>query len=73
MSLEHVNAFYKVLESEQNIYEQYYKQCSLRGAFGVWNWDKHKIINFAANLGYSFTESELNQVLFECSAGVTSW
>jgi hypothetical protein len=64
MALEQVNGFYDTLMSEQAIYEQYYRQCCVRGLFGIWDWDKTKIVNFAATLGYSFTESELDAVLF---------
>lgn len=64
MSLEQVNTFYDVLMSNQVIYEQYYNQCCVRGLFGIWDWDKKKIVNFAATLGYRFTEDELEAVLF---------
>jgi Nif11 domain len=65
MSLQQVNAFYEMLTSDKATYEQYYNKCSSRGIFGIWNWDTNKIMNFAANLGYTFTESELEQVLFD--------
>ncbi|KAF3889634.1 MULTISPECIES: Nif11-like leader peptide family natural product precursor [Nostocales] len=64
MALEQVNAFYDTLMSDRAIYEQYYRQCCVRGLFGIWDWDKTKIVNFATTLGYSFTESELDAVLF---------
>ncbi|WP_017315224.1 hypothetical protein [Mastigocladopsis repens] len=64
MSLEQVNSFYEVLMSEQVIYEQYYNKCCVRGLFGIWDWDKTKIVHFAATLGYRFTESELDEVWF---------
>ncbi len=69
MSLEQVDAFYETLIANQEVYEQYYKKCSIKGTFGVWNWDKTKIVNFAATLGYEFTEPELAEVLFD--SGVT--
>lgn len=68
MSLEQVDAFYENLMTNQEIYENYYKKCSLKGTFGIWNWDKTKIVNFAAALGYEFTEPELDQVLFDTGA-----
>jgi hypothetical protein len=64
MSLEQVNAFYEVLMSEQDIYDQYYHKCCIRGLFGIWNWDKTKIVSFAATLGYTFNENELDAVWF---------
>lgn len=64
MSLERVDAFYKDLMINQEIYEQYYKKCSVKGTFGVWSWDKTKIVDFAATLGYEFSESELDEALF---------
>lgn len=64
MSLQQVNDFYEVLMSEQAIYEQYYSKCCVRGLFGIWDWDKTKIVNFAASLGYIFTETELDEVWF---------
>lgn len=65
MSLEQVNAFYDVLISDQAIYEQYLNKCCQRGFFGSRHWDKSKIVNFATNIGYKFTERELDQMLFE--------
>jgi Nif11 domain len=65
MSLEQVKAFYDVLTEDQKIYDQYYSKCCSRGFFGIWNWDKSKIVSFAENLGYSFTETELDQMWFE--------
>ncbi|AFY55203.1 hypothetical protein Riv7116_2698 [Rivularia sp. PCC 7116] len=70
MSLEQVDAFYENLMTNQEIYEQYYKSCSIKGVFGVWNWDKKKIVTFAASLGYEFTEPELDQVLFDTGSTV---
>jgi hypothetical protein len=64
MSLEQVNGFYDFLMSDQVIYDQYYNQCCIRGFFGICDWDKTKIVNFASNFGYSFTENELEAVLF---------
>ncbi|NMG06875.1 hypothetical protein [Brasilonema sp. UFV-L1] len=64
MSLDQVNAFYEVLMSDQLIYEQYHNKCCVRGVFGIWDWDKTKIVNFAAHLGYIFTESDLDEVWF---------
>ncbi|MGB3637922.1 MAG: Nif11-like leader peptide family natural product precursor [Rivularia sp. (in: cyanobacteria)] len=68
MSLEQVDAFYENLMANQEVYEQYYKSCSVKGVFGVWNWDKKKIVNFAATLGYEFTEPELDEGLFDTGA-----
>ncbi|MDY6901506.1 MAG: Nif11-like leader peptide family natural product precursor [Cyanobacteriota bacterium] len=68
MSLEQVDAFYDNLMKNQEVYEQYYKSCSIKGVFGVWNWDKKKIVNFAATLGFEFTEPELDEVLFDAGA-----
>ena len=64
MSLEQVDAFYELLNAEQAIYEQYYNQCCRPGFLGSYHWDKTKIVDFAANLGYSFNENELDQVWF---------
>jgi Nif11 domain len=69
MHLEQVNAFYDFVASHQEVYEQYYNGCCIRGVFGVWNWDKKKIVDFAASLGFTFTESELDYVLFDSGAG----
>ena len=71
MSLEQVQAFYDLLTKDQGIYDEYYNKCCCRGFFGIWNWDKTKIISFAASLGYNFTESELDQIWFENDAIVT--
>lgn len=68
MSLEQVDSFYENLMANQEVYEQYYKSCSIKGVFGVWSWDKKKIVHFAATLGYEFTEPELDQVLFDTGA-----
>ncbi|MFH7025060.1 MAG: Nif11-like leader peptide family natural product precursor [Heteroscytonema crispum UTEX LB 1556] len=65
MSLQQVNAFYEMLTLDKATYEQYYNKCSSQGFFGIWNWDTNKIVNFAANLGYTFTENELEKVLFD--------
>lgn len=65
MSVENATAFYQVLVSDPEIYEQYCKKCSQQGVFGVWNWDKAKIVNFAAKLGFDFTECELDRVWFD--------
>ena len=65
MSLAQVDAFYETLISDQVLYEQYFRQCCRRGFFGSCHWDKTKIVNFAATLGYSFTEGELVQLWFE--------
>lgn len=65
MSVENAAAFYQVLVSDQEIYEQYCKKCSQQGVFGVWSWDKTKIVNFAAKLGFDFTEYELDRVWFD--------
>ncbi|MBW4434556.1 MAG: Nif11 family protein [Pelatocladus maniniholoensis HA4357-MV3] len=64
MSLEQVNAFYDLLNSDQALYEQYYNKCSNKGVFGIWNWDKTKIVDFAASIGYNFTETELDFAWF---------
>lgn len=71
MSLQQVNDFYEVLMSEQVIYEQYYSQCCVRGVFGIWDWDKTKIVNFAASLGYIFTENELDEVWFGSESSIS--
>ncbi|MFK0730929.1 MAG: Nif11-like leader peptide family natural product precursor [Gloeotrichia echinulata GP01] len=65
MSLQQVNAFYDLLISEPEIYEQYYHKCCSRGFFGICHWDKTKIISFGATLGYSFTEGELDELWFD--------
>lgn len=70
MSLKQVNAFYELLISEPAIYEQYYNKCCRQGFFGSHHWDKIKIVNLAATLGYSFSESELNQLWFESEANL---
>ncbi len=64
MSLEQVNAFYDLLNSDQILYEQYYNKCSNKGVFGIWDWDKTKIVDFAASIGYNFTETELDFAWF---------
>ncbi|PAX49107.1 Nif11-like leader peptide family natural product precursor [Brunnivagina elsteri] len=73
MSLEQVDAFYNMVASDQGIYEQYYNGCCIRGFFGIWNWDKTKIVDFAASLGFEFTESDLDMALFESGAGVVQY
>ncbi|MDZ7960099.1 MAG: Nif11-like leader peptide family natural product precursor [Aulosira sp. DedQUE10] len=65
MSLEQVKAFYELLTSEPAIYDQYQNKCCSRGFFGSCHWDKAKIVRFAANQGYNFDESDLDQVWFE--------
>ncbi|UKO98833.1 hypothetical protein [Nostoc sp. UHCC 0870] len=65
MSLQQVNAFYEVLMSETSIYEAYFNKCCNRGLLSSWHWDTTKIVNFAASLGYKFTEYELTHVWFE--------
>ncbi|MEA5578386.1 Nif11-like leader peptide family natural product precursor [Anabaena sp. UHCC 0451] len=64
MSLQEVENFYEMLSSEPTIYELYYKNCCQIGAFDSCHWDKTKIVNFAATFGYSFTEAELEELLF---------
>ncbi|KAB8330959.1 hypothetical protein SD80_025605 [Scytonema tolypothrichoides VB-61278] len=71
MSLDQVNAFYEVLMSDQVIYQQYYEKCCVKGLFGVWDWDKTKIVNFAATLGYTFTEHDLDEAWFGGEPGVS--
>lgn len=68
MSIEHVDAFYELISSDSAIYEQYYNQCCRPGFLGSYHWDKTKIVDFAVNLGYSFTESELDEVWFGSEA-----
>jgi hypothetical protein len=70
MSLEQVNAFYEVLSSNQAIYDEYFDRCCLRGLFGIWSWDRVKIVDFAASLDFHFTVQDLEIVLFEGDAGV---
>jgi hypothetical protein len=70
MSLAQVNAFYDVLSSDQAIYDEYCHKCCLRGLFGIWSWDPIKIVNFASSLGFSFTNNDLEVVLFEGNASV---
>lgn len=65
MSLAQVNAFYEVLISNEAIYQQYFNKCCRRGILGSCHWDKTKIVNFAATLGYGFNERELDQLWFE--------
>ncbi len=65
MALEQVRVFYEVLASDRKLYEQYFNQCGRQGFFGYRHWNKTKIVSFAAALGYSFTENELEQVWFE--------
>ncbi|MGM3307721.1 Nif11-like leader peptide family natural product precursor [Anabaena sp. WFMT] len=64
MSLEQVESFYEMLSSETTLYELYHHSCCQIGLFDSCHWDKAKIVNFAANLGYSFTEGELEELLF---------
>jgi Nif11 domain len=70
MSLEQVNNFYQILTANEALYEQYRAKCSSRGMFGIWDWNKTKIVNFAASFGYHFTEMELEQVWFEGESSV---
>ncbi|MBW4564825.1 MAG: Nif11-like leader peptide family natural product precursor [Mojavia pulchra JT2-VF2] len=72
MPLEQVNAFYELLMSEPAIYEQYYKNCCSQGFFGSCHWDKTKIVSFAATLGYSFSERELDQIWFESESSLSA-
>jgi hypothetical protein len=65
MQLEQIDAFYEVLASDPVLYEQYYNNCCIRGFFGIWNWDKKKIVSFATSLGYEFTEADLDVALFD--------
>ncbi|MDH6057373.1 hypothetical protein [Umezakia ovalisporum] len=65
MSLEQVDAFYQILMSDQAIYEQYCNECCCCGFFGSFHWSKTKIVNFAANLGFYFTEYELEELWFK--------
>ena len=65
MSLEQVSIFYEVLAESPVLYEQYFNQCGSQGFFGSWHWHKTKIVRFAASLGYTFTENELEQTWFE--------
>ncbi|WP_413174575.1 Nif11-like leader peptide family natural product precursor [Anabaena azotica] len=64
MSLEQVENFYTMLNSEPVMYELYCNNCCKRGVFDSCHWDKTKIVNFAANLGYAFTEAELEELWF---------
>jgi hypothetical protein len=64
MSLEQVKNFYTMLSSEVVMYELYCNNCCERGVFDSCHWDKTKIVNFAANLGYGFTEAELEELWF---------
>jgi Nif11 domain len=64
MSLEQVKAFYDLLTAEPAIYDQYSKKCCNQGFFGSYHWDKAKIVKFAATHGYSFNETELDQIWF---------
>jgi hypothetical protein len=65
MSLQQVNAFYEVLMLDSSIYEAYFNNCCSRGLLGSWHWNTTTIVNFAATLGYQFTEYELTYVWFE--------
>ncbi|WP_016952935.1 Nif11-like leader peptide family natural product precursor [Anabaena sp. PCC 7108] len=64
MSLEQVESFFEMLSSEPEIYRQYYNNCCRQGFFSSCHWDTKKIVNFAITLGYRFTESELEELLF---------
>lgn len=65
MSLEQVRVFYEVLASDRDLYQQYFNQCGCQGFLGSWHWNKTKIVRFGADLGYQFTENELEQAWFE--------
>lgn len=65
MSLQQVHAFYEVLMLDSSIYEAYFNNCCKRGLLGSYHWNTNKIVNFAATLGYQFTEYELTYVWFE--------
>lgn len=71
MSLQQVNTFYEVLMSEPTIYEEYFNLCSSKGLLNSRHWDKTKIVNFAASLGYHFNEYELAYVWFESEPRLT--
>ncbi|MEA5616381.1 hypothetical protein VB711_00795 [Cronbergia sp. UHCC 0137] len=64
MSVAQVQRFYEALILDQSLYEQYVNKCCWRGFLGSFHWDKTKIINFAATLGYNFNESELEELWF---------
>ena len=64
MSLEQVESFYEMLNLEPTLYELYYQSCCQPGVFNSYHWDTKKIVNFAANLGYNFTETELLESWF---------
>ncbi|BAB76740.1 Nif11-like leader peptide family natural product precursor [Anabaena sp. FACHB-709] len=65
MSLQQANAFYEALMADEIIYEKYFNKCCSRSLLGSYHWDKTKIVNFAATLGYRFTETELAQLWFD--------
>ncbi|WP_071191542.1 Nif11-like leader peptide family natural product precursor [Trichormus sp. NMC-1] len=64
MSLEQVESFYEMLSSQPEIYKQYYNNCCQQGFLSSCHWDTQKIVNFAATLGYNFTEGELEDLFF---------
>ncbi|MBK1985947.1 Nif11-like leader peptide family natural product precursor [Sphaerospermopsis aphanizomenoides BCCUSP55] len=64
MSLQQVESFYEMLSSEPTLYELYCKKCCQQGVFDSCHWDTKKIVNFAATLGYNFTEAELEELWF---------
>lgn len=72
MSLEQVESFYEMLSLEPLIYEQYYKHCRQQGVFHSSHWDTSKIVNFAATLGYGFSEAELEELLFASQPVISS-
>lgn len=65
MSLQQVHDFYEVLMLDSSIYEAYFNKCCKRGFLDSWHWNTTTIVNFAATLGYQFTEYELTHVWFE--------
>jgi Nif11 domain len=71
MSLEQVRVFYDLLTIDEGIYEQYFSQCSAQGFFGNRHWNKTKIVNFAASLGFSFTENQLEEAWFGSNTSVS--
>jgi Nif11 domain len=64
MSLDQVRDFYEVLTADRLLYQQYFERCSNQGVFGIRHWNKTKIVDFAATLGYTFTENELEYAWF---------
>ncbi len=64
MSIKQVENFYEMLHLEPELYKLYYQNCGQPGVFESYHWDTKKIVNFATNLGYEFTELELKELLF---------